>query len=174
MRSPYLFKVESSSFNKACLVEIGPVVMEKKISSMYLCYFPIIAFWKRTWAFTLRKLNPLYPKMLCTKFGWNWPSGSGEDFIISSKFLFCHFVIISTWKRAGTSFEQIWIPFTQECIVPSLVEIDPMVLDKIFKFRQSIFAISLLSPLGKKALSFIWTNMNPFYPKWLGAQHGWN
>ena len=24
-------------------------------------------------------LNPLYPKMLCAKFGCNWPSGSGED-----------------------------------------------------------------------------------------------
>ena len=24
-------------------------------------------------------LNPLHPRMLCTKFGWNWPSSSGED-----------------------------------------------------------------------------------------------
>ena len=22
---------------------------------------------------------PLYPRMLCTKFGWNWSSGSGEE-----------------------------------------------------------------------------------------------
>ena len=24
--------------------------------------------------------SPLYVRMLCAKFGWNWPSGSGEDF----------------------------------------------------------------------------------------------
>ena len=33
--------------------------------------------------------------------------------------------------------------------MPSLVEIGPMVLEKIFKCCQSIFAFSLLSPLGK-------------------------
>ena len=26
-----------------------------------------------------KNLNPLYPRMLCAKFGWNWPSGSGEE-----------------------------------------------------------------------------------------------
>ena len=50
----------------------------------------------------------------------------------------------------GPSFEQSLIPFTQECIKPILFEIGPVVLDKkIFKARQCIFAISLLSPLGK-------------------------
>ena len=24
-------------------------------------------------------MNPLYPRMLCAKFGWNWPSGSGIE-----------------------------------------------------------------------------------------------
>ena len=39
--------------------------------------------------------------MLCAKFGWNWPSGSGEeDFLILSMY-FHYFVIISPWKRAG-------------------------------------------------------------------------
>ena len=50
----------------------------------------------------------------------------------------------------GPSFEQNLIPFTQEYIVPSLVEIGPVVLEKkIFKVHQCIFAISLLSPVGK-------------------------
>ena len=49
------------------------------------------------------------------------------------------------------SFEQTWIPITQECFVPSLVEIGPMVFKKkIFKLLQCIFAISLLSPLRKE------------------------
>ena len=32
-----------------CLVEIGTVVLEKKISSMYFCYFVIIFLWKRAY-----------------------------------------------------------------------------------------------------------------------------
>mgnify|MGYP003686116863 CR=1 FL=1 len=57
--------------------------------------------------------------------------------------IFCYFVIISPWKRAGLSFEQNWIPFTQGCLVPSLVENSLVVQEKkVFNFRQCIFAIS--------------------------------
>ena len=35
-------------------------------------------------------------------------------------------------------------------LVPSFIEINPMVQKKIFKFCQCIFAISLLSPPGKE------------------------
>ena len=48
------------------------------ISSMYYRYFAIISLWKRTWPFIWTNLNPLHPRMLCAKFGWNWPNGSGE------------------------------------------------------------------------------------------------
>ena len=49
-------------------------------------------------------LNSLHPKMLCAKFGWNWPSGSGEeDFQILSMH-FRYFIIISPWKRAWLFF----------------------------------------------------------------------
>ena len=37
---------------------------------------------------------------------------------------FCYFVIFTPGKEQGSSFEQTWIPFTQGCFVPSLVEID--------------------------------------------------
>ena len=40
------------------------------------------------------------------------------------------------------SFEQTWILIIQEGIVSSLVEIGPVVQEKIFEFRQCIFAIS--------------------------------
>ena len=51
------------------------------------------------WFFIWRNLNPLHPRMLCAKFGWNWPSGSREDFLIS--LMFRTYFIISPWKRAG-------------------------------------------------------------------------
>ena len=46
------------------------------------------------------------------------------------------------WEFNGSLFEQTWIPFTQGCIVPSLVDIGHVVLEKIFNFSQCIFAIS--------------------------------
>ena len=54
-------------------------------------------------------------------------------------------------KGQHPSFEQTCSCYlTQGCIVTSLVEIGTVVLGKkIFIFSQCIFAISLLSPLGK-------------------------
>ena len=68
---------------------------------MYFAYFIIISPWKRAGPFIWKNLNPLYPRMLCANFGWNWLSASGEeDFLILSMYLH-YFVIISPWKRAG-------------------------------------------------------------------------
>ena len=52
------------------------------------------------WSFIWINLKPLHPRVHCAKFGWNWPSGSGEDLFISSMY-FCYFVIIPPWKRTG-------------------------------------------------------------------------
>ena len=92
--------------------------------------------------------SPHHPKMLLFKFGWNWPSRSREYFFFISSMYFRYFVSISPWKRVGPSFHQTWVFITQECFVPSLVEISPVLLEKnIFKFRQCIWAIIYLSPL---------------------------
>ena len=68
------------------------------IFSLFRNYLPL----EKGRALHLKKnLNPLHPRMLCAKFGWNWLSGSGEeDFLISSMY-FHYFVIISPWKRPG-------------------------------------------------------------------------
>ena len=51
-------------------------------------------------------------------------------FLISSLY-FHYFVIISPWRRCGTSFEQIGISFTQGWFEPSVVEIGQVVLEKM-------------------------------------------
>ena len=73
-----------------------------------------------------------------------------KDFQISLIY-FHNFIIISHWKKVGPFiWEKIWIFYSQGCIVPSLTEIDPVVLEKkIFKFRQYIFTLLLLSHRGK-------------------------
>ena len=72
-------------------------------------------------------MDILHPRMFCSKFGWNWPIGSGEEDL---KIYFHSFVIISLWKRMRSLFEKTWIPFIKGCFVPSLVEIGPVVLEK--------------------------------------------
>ena len=56
------------------LVEIGPVVPEKKIfltSSMYFLLFSNYLLLEKGGALHWTNLNPLHPRMLCGKFGWN-------------------------------------------------------------------------------------------------------
>ena len=45
------------------------------ILSMYFRYFVHISPWKRVELLIWTNLNPLHPRMLCAKFGWNWLSG---------------------------------------------------------------------------------------------------
>ena len=57
---------------------IGPVVLEKIFKywqHIFAIYFDKISPWKRAGPFIWTNMNPLYPWMLCAKFGWNWPSG---------------------------------------------------------------------------------------------------
>ena len=49
------------------------------ISSMYFHYFVIISPLKMAAPFIWTNLNLLHQRMLCAKFGWNWPSGTGEE-----------------------------------------------------------------------------------------------
>ena len=90
-------------------------------------------------------------RMLCAKFGLNWPNVSGGEDLKISPMYFAFLLIISICKRVGPSFEQTWIPFTEGWFVFCLVEIDPVVHEKknYLLFRQCIFAVWLLSPLGK-------------------------
>ena len=50
-----------------------------KFSSMYFHLFIIISPWKKAGRFFWTNLNSLHSMMLCAKFGWNWPSCSGEE-----------------------------------------------------------------------------------------------
>ena len=65
-------------FTQGCfvpsLVEIGPVVLEKKFFKFHQCIFAISLLSPlekgRGTSFE-KNLNPLHPGMLCAKFGWN-------------------------------------------------------------------------------------------------------
>ena len=83
---------------ESSLVEIGLVVLEKKIffiSSMYFDISLLSPFWKRAGSFIWINLNSLHPRMLYAKFGRNWPSGCGEEDFLISFMYFHNFLIIS-------------------------------------------------------------------------------
>ena len=100
--------------------------------------------------------------MPCSKFGWKCPSGSGEEDFKKFNDVFLLFLqLIPLWEGRDPSFEKNnRIIFTQGCFVPSLLENDPVVLEKkIFKTSQWIFTISQLSPLWEgcgPSLEQIW------------------
>ena len=52
----------------------------KNFINVFLLFCIYLPLEKRMEPFIWRILNPLHPRMHCAKFGWNWPSGSGEDF----------------------------------------------------------------------------------------------
>ena len=95
------------------------------------------------------------------------PNLEGKGPVILEKKIFKSFECIFTfsqlsphWERRGPSFKQTWIPFIQECSVPILVEVGPVVLEKnIFKIVQCICTISSL----RKAWALIWTNLNSLH-----------
>ena len=83
-RALHLNKLGSPSFKDAlCQVWLKLVqwFLRRffKISSMYFRYFVIISPLKMAGPFIWTNLNPLHPRMLCAKFGWNWHSGSWEE-----------------------------------------------------------------------------------------------
>ena len=136
------------------------------VFSLFRNYLPL----EKGGPFICSNLNPLQPRMLCAKSGWNWLSGSGEEVFLISSMYFHYFQIIFPWKRAGPF---IWI---------KLNPLHPRMLcakfgwnwpsgsgeeDNVFQLFRNYL------PLEKGGL-FIWTNLNPLHTRMLCAKFGWN
>ena len=93
---------------------IDLVVLEEKIFKFL--YFIIISPDKRQWSFIWTNLNPLYWRMLCTKFGWNRPSGSCEEDFFNLDNVFSLFPYSPLRKGQGPSFEKLEIPSTKDIL----------------------------------------------------------
>ena len=52
----------------------------KRFLSIFNVIFATISTWKKAWPLNWTNLNSFYTRMLCGKFGWNWPTGYGDDF----------------------------------------------------------------------------------------------
>ena len=127
------------------LIEIGLVVLEKNILRFHQWFFTIskLSPLRKRWALHLNYFKSPSPKdALCQV--WlklvKWFLRRRFSYIVNVFSLFRNYLPL---EKDGPFFKHTWIPFTQGCNVPSLIEIIPVVLGKkIFKFRQCIFAIS--------------------------------
>ena len=144
---------------------------------MYLYYFEIISPWKRAGPFiwTTCILNPLYPRMLCAKFGWNWPRGSGEeDFFILSMY-FHYFIIISPWKKAGPFIlNKLESPALKDALCQFWLKLAQWFCRRRFLNFINEFSLFQNYLSWKRARPFIWRNLNPLYSRMLCAKFGWN
>jgi hypothetical protein len=75
---------------------------------------------------------------------------------------FANLSLFPLWRGHGTSFEQIWMTFTQEWFEPSSNEIEKLrqVLKMIFKNVLCIYSSVIISP-WRKVFPFM-KELNPF------------
>ena len=101
--------------------------------AMYFCNFVIISPGKKTRPFICLNWIPFTQEWFMPNVFEIGPVVLERKIFFNLSMYFRNFIIIFPWKRMGPSFEQTWIPCTQGCFVPSLVEIGPMVLEKKMK-----------------------------------------
>ena len=85
---PNLWSLEHKNFKQGCSLPSSVEIDQwfwRRISPSIFCYFIIIPPGKRAWPFAWTNLNPLQPRKLCAKFGWNWPSASNGKAILNLK-----------------------------------------------------------------------------------------
>ena len=134
---------------------------------MYFHYFVIISPWKRAGPIIWTILNPLYPRMLCAKFGWNWPSGSGEEDEnvknlqtdgrtdrqttderwsekLTELIRIIKYIIHLRKEWSFSTIQWLWRRFLESC--------------------QGIFTVAKISP-RKKCCPHLKIKLNPLYPR---------
>ena len=88
-------------------------------------------------ALHLNKLEPLHPRMICAKFGSNWPSGSGEE-----NLLFCFYLPLE--KGVALHLNKLESPPSKDALGQVWLKLAQWFWRNI-KYN---FTFLLLSPLG--------------------------
>ena len=140
---------------------------------MYFYYFTSISPLRRAKSFIWTNLNPLHPRMLCAKFGWNWPSGSGEEDFLNFVNLFSLFLNYLPSKKGGALH-------LKKIKTPSTKNQDWWKLAEWFWRRRFLKFVNIFSqfcnylPLEKGRTLHLKKNLNPLHPKIICAKFGWN
>ena len=89
--------------------------------------------------------------MICSKFDWNWPAGSGEeDFFFNVKMSEYGFPYCGPSRPRGPWFQETWMYIISESFHVNMTYSGSVVLKKkIFKWPHHIFEFLWLSPLWR-------------------------
>ena len=123
------------------LSSISSMLIWSKLN--HLCYLVFISPWKRMGPFICTNVNSLYPRMHCAKFGWNWPSGSGERriFIFVNVFLlFGYYLPLE--KNGAFYLNKLDSSSPKNALCKVWLKLARLFgKGRFYKFRQCIFAI---------------------------------
>ena len=132
-------------------------------SSMYFRNFVIISPWKRTGPFIYMNLNPLWPRMPCAKFGWNWPR---EDDFSNLLMYFRNYLLSPFGKELVLNLSKLDSPSSKDTLGQVSLKLAYWFWRRTFLKTINVFHnFVIISPL-KRAQPLILTNMNLLHQKW--------
>ena len=132
----------------------SPVEEDYKFCQCIFAFSLFFPLRKKTWYFIWTTWISIHPRMLCAKFGWNWHSGSGEDFQISSM----HFRHFGSIPLYFSKFH----PLYQRMLCAKFLWNWPSFWGRqFFNFLNVFLLFYLIYPL-KIAWPFIWKKWSLF------------
>ena len=131
--------------------------------------------WKKMWTFISTHLSHLCSRILCAKFGWNWPSGSLRRRFLKVVNVFFYVAIIFPWKKCmALNLNKFEFPLPKNTLCHVWLKIAQWFWRRFSKVVNIFFQFLLLSSLRKRARSFIWKKLNSLNPRMICAKFGWN
>ena len=115
-------------------------------------------------------------RMLCVKFSWNWPSGAGEEDINFHKSVFCLFCnYLPLDKGTALHLNKLESPLPKDALCQVSLKLALWIWRWIFlNFINVYFCNFVIISPWIRTRPFIWTNLNPLYPRMPWAKFGWN
>ena len=160
-----------------CLVENGPVVLEKKIFLFRRCIITIsyLSPLGKERVLHLNKLKSIYRRMLCAKFCWKWPSGFWRRRFLNFVDVLSLFRIYLPLEKGGAlHLNKLEFPSPKDAFRQVWLKLALWIWRRRFLNLVNVFSLFRnYLPLGKGG-AFIWTNLNPLQPRMLCAMFGWN
>ena len=125
--SPFYLRMHYAKFGLNKHVPLAlKKIFKNNILSIYIFAISWLSPIEKGHGPLLTNRNTHHPRMLCAKFGWNWPFSSWKIFFHTPSMYSHFFVIIFPWKRVVPFISTNFIPFTQG----GFVQICPVVLEK--------------------------------------------
>ena len=152
----HLLKLDSPSHNDTCTINMPSWEKAILFASVILPFRSTTPPpWKNEWPLHLNKVESHSPRNVFCQVWLKLAKWFWIKVFKKLSMSFRYFVIIPSWKMAGSFIWATLNPFTKGYFVPSLVEIGPVVLEKISSIYSQIAHDYVKPPLTIKPL-YLW------------------